>query len=180
VSSGAANFTGCTIDKASMGYQLTASSGALSPATSNTFTINAGTAAALNIVSGNNQSATVSTAFANPLVVIVTDANGNPVSGAQVTFQVVPASGGASATFAAKGCSSSTKSPVCVVTTKSTGQATTSTFTANGTAGSYTIVATTPSAPTLCRPPSTRPTTPDSRKAAGSGGRHLARHSGAL
>ena len=75
---------------------------------------------------------------------IVTDANGNPVSGAPVTFQVVPAAGGASATFAAKGCSSSTKSPVCVVATKSTGQATTSTFTANGTAGSYTIVATTP------------------------------------
>ena len=98
----------------------------------------------LKIVSGNNQSATVSTAFASPLTALVTDANGNPVSGASVTFQVVPASGGASATFAAKGCSSSTKSPVCVVTTKSDGQATTSTFTANSSPGNYTIVATTP------------------------------------
>ena len=96
-----------------------------------------------NIVSGNNQSAKVSTAFASPLTAIVTDVNGNPVPGVQVTFQV-QTPGAASATFAAKGCSSSTKQPVCVVTTKSDGQATTSTFTANSSPGNYTIVATTP------------------------------------
>ncbi len=45
-----------------------------------------GAAASTSVVSGSGQSATVGTAFANPLVVIVKDANGNPVPGVVVNF----------------------------------------------------------------------------------------------
>ncbi len=44
------------------------------------------TPASIAVSSGSGQSAVVNTAFANPLVVIVKDASGNPVSGATVTF----------------------------------------------------------------------------------------------
>ncbi|MGH7227500.1 MAG: SBBP repeat-containing protein, partial [Gemmataceae bacterium] len=57
----------------------------------------AGSAAAISAVSGGGQSATIGAAFANPLVVNVTDASNHPVSGATVTF-TAPASG-ASASF---------------------------------------------------------------------------------
>jgi sugar lactone lactonase YvrE len=45
-----------------------------------------GPAAGIAAVSGSGQSATVGTTFAAPLVVLVKDANGNPVSGANVNF----------------------------------------------------------------------------------------------
>ncbi len=79
------------------------------------------TPAAINAVSGGGQSATIGQAFANPLVVNVTDANGNPVSGATVTF-TAPSSG-ASATLSSM-----------TATTSSNGNASV-TATANGTAG---------------------------------------------
>jgi hypothetical protein len=44
------------------------------------------TATTMTIVSGNNQSATVATAAGAPLVVKVTDQNGAPLSGVQVSF----------------------------------------------------------------------------------------------
>ncbi len=47
--------------------------------------------------SGAGQSATVASAFANPLVATVTDQYGNPVSGVTVTF--TPPGTGASGTF---------------------------------------------------------------------------------
>lgn len=60
-------------------------SGASSPATfSETGT--AGAPASIAAVSGSGQSANVGSNFANPLVVVVKDANSNPVSGATVTF----------------------------------------------------------------------------------------------
>src|SRR5579871_3608870 len=52
----------------------------------------AGPAAHLNIVSGNNQSGPVNTQLGSPLVVVVTDANSNAVSGQTVTF--TPTGGG--------------------------------------------------------------------------------------
>lgn len=52
----------------------------------------AGPAAQVQAVQGGGQSATVSTAFAQPLVVRVTDAHANPVEGAAVSF-AAPASG---------------------------------------------------------------------------------------
>ena len=49
----------------------------------------AGSATAITVKSGNSQSAIVGNAVTNPLTVTVTDANGNPVSGAQVDFAVI-------------------------------------------------------------------------------------------
>lgn len=56
----------------------------------------AGPAAAIATMAGDNQSATVGTSVATPPSVKITDANGNAVSGVQVTFAV--ASGGGSIT----------------------------------------------------------------------------------
>jgi hypothetical protein len=47
-----------------------------------------GTASTIVLVSGDVQTGTVATAIANPIMVKVKDANGNPVSGATVTFAV--------------------------------------------------------------------------------------------
>ena len=92
----------------------------------------------LSIVSGSPQSATVGTAFANPLVIQDVDQFNNPVSGATVTF-AAPASG-ASGTF------SSTSNRISTAVTGSNGLATSSTFTANTTAGvSYSVSASAPS-----------------------------------
>jgi len=45
-----------------------------------------GAASTLTVVSGSGQTTTYGSEFANPLVVVVKDANGNPVSGVVVTF----------------------------------------------------------------------------------------------
>ena len=87
--------------------------------------------ASITATSGTPQTAPVNTAFASPLVVKVTDANGAPVSNVAVTY-TAPTSG-ASGTFAGG---------VSTVTTDSQGRAASPTFTANGTAGSYTVTAT--------------------------------------
>ncbi len=95
---------------------------------STTVTITAKTTGyTLTIVSGSPQSATVNTAFANPLVVQDLDQYNNPVTGATVTF-TAPASG-ASGTFA------STSNRITTATIGTNGQATSSVFTANTTAG---------------------------------------------
>lgn len=62
--------------------------------TGSAITVSAGAADSIAVASGNNQSAKFSTAVPEPLVVSVTDAYGNPVSGAAVTFEV--SSGGGS------------------------------------------------------------------------------------
>jgi hypothetical protein len=91
----------------------------------------AGPPATITVTSGTPQSATISTAFAAPLVVTVTDAGSNPVSGVLVTF-AAPTSG-ASGTFA---------SGVNTATTNASGIATSAVFTANATAGGpYTVTA---------------------------------------
>lgn len=88
----------------------------------------AGAAAAIAVVSGTPQSATVNTAFAAPLVVEVRDAFGNLVPGATVAF-TAPGTG-ASATFAPA-------SP----TTSGAGRAQT-TATAGTARGAYSVTAT--------------------------------------
>jgi hypothetical protein len=86
----------------------------------------------LAVTSGAPQSATVTTAFAAPLVGTVT-MGGAPVSGAVVTF-TAPTTG-ATGTFAG-GVSTVT------VTASSSGVATSPVFTANTTAGAYSVTAT--------------------------------------
>jgi hypothetical protein len=79
----------------------------------------------VTISGGNNQSATVNTAFAAPLAVTVSSSAGEPVAGGVVTF-TAPSSG-ASAILSASSA-----------TLNSSGQASV-TAKANGTAGSYTV-----------------------------------------
>ena len=88
------------------------------------------------LYSGSPQSARVSTAFANPLTVLVTDSSGNPKSGITVSFTAVPAGSGASAASAAS------------AQTNAAGLASV-TATANATAGSYAVNATGAGLPTV-------------------------------
>ena len=73
-------------------YAITATVSGL-PAVTFSATNVAGTAAAVTAHSGSGQSTRVTTAFTNPLVALVTDAFGNPVSGASVTFTAAPRGG---------------------------------------------------------------------------------------
>jgi uncharacterized repeat protein (TIGR01451 family) len=86
------------------------------------------TPATLSPVSGSGQSAQVNTAFAAALVVKVLDAQGAPVSGLVVHFQL-PAMG-ASAVFTSGG-------QIADAVTNDQGLATSPALTANGTVGSY-------------------------------------------
>jgi hypothetical protein len=96
------------------------------------FEVVAGAPATVAVQSGSPQSSTVKISFASALVALVTDANGNPVSGVSVTF-TAPSSG-ASGTFA-------NTTTTTTATTASNGQATASAFTANTVAGGYTVSA---------------------------------------
>jgi hypothetical protein len=84
------------------------------------------TPASITVNGGGTQTTQISTAFATPLAVTVTDAAGNPINSSSVTF-TAPSSG-ASGTF-------SNSSNTITVSTNSSGVATASTFTANGTTG---------------------------------------------
>lgn len=104
-------------------------------------TVGAAAAANITATSGGGQSATVGTAFTNPLVATVTDTYGNLKPGASVTFSAP--SSGASSTFTSGGnCTSNPQTYQCVATTNASGVATSSTFTANATRSAYTISAT--------------------------------------
>jgi hypothetical protein len=116
-------------------YSVTATvAGVATPATFVGLTNTAATAAAtIAAVSGSGQSAGLNTAFANPLVVSVTDASGHPVAGAVVTF-TAPSSG-PGATFPG-GATTATG------VTNASGTATAPVITANRTAGGpYVITA---------------------------------------
>ncbi|MGC8626650.1 MAG: hypothetical protein ACP5VR_03680 [Acidimicrobiales bacterium] len=93
-----------------------------------------GVPATVQATSGGGQSATVGTAFAQPLQVTVTDAYGDPVAGADVNFAVV-AEDGAGATFVGGGTSAQE-------TTNAEGQATSPVLEAGTTAGSFYVTAT--------------------------------------
>ncbi|MES1205573.1 MAG: Ig-like domain-containing protein, partial [Pseudomonadota bacterium] len=106
-------------------YSATASVSGVGMAATFALTNTAGAAASVMAVSGGAQTTIAGNAFGAPLVVIVKDSYGNPLSGVTVTFSA-PASG-ASGTLSA---------PTAV--TNGAGQATT-TVTANATAGTYTV-----------------------------------------
>ena len=95
------------------------------------FTVIAGAAATLMLTSGNSQSGLGLASLASPLVVTVTDANGNPVSGTSVTFAIATVPGSAT------GQSLSATN----TTTAANGQAS-STLTLGNTVGTYTVTAT--------------------------------------
>lgn len=80
------------------------------------------------------QEAAVDTGYAQPLQARVTDANGNPVQGAVVTFSIAPGSSGASASFLGGEPSA---------TTDSNGLATSPPLMANGVPGRFTASAST-------------------------------------
>ena len=88
--------------------------------------------ASIAMTAGNSQKARAGHAFARALQVRVTDAAGNSVKNAAVTFTAVPGVNGASGTF-------SSSAPVM---TNANGYATASTLTANGVAGAFTVTAT--------------------------------------
>jgi hypothetical protein len=89
---------------------------------------------------GSGQSAMIGTTYASPLEARVTDANGNGVSGIQVSFTVNPSTAGAGGTF---------NSTATTVTTDANGYALVGTtasllapdFTANGIVGTFTVSA---------------------------------------
>jgi len=89
--------------------------------------------ASVTISGGNNQSATIFTAFTTPLSVTVKDANSVAIPSQNVTF-TAPGNG-SSGTF-------SNSTGTISVSTNSSGLASPGTFTANSKAGSYTVTAT--------------------------------------
>ena len=81
-----------------------------------------------------SQEATVNGSYGQPLQARVTDANGNPVQGAAVTFAIVPGPTGASASFLGGQPSA---------TTDSNGLATSPALMANGVPGRFSVTAST-------------------------------------
>ncbi|MCU1391431.1 MAG: sle [Ilumatobacteraceae bacterium] len=78
---GVAVFAGCAIDRAAATYTLTATSGALTPATSPPFPVAVGAASQL-VFSSQPAGATVGSALAAQPAIAVEDAGGNPVPSA--------------------------------------------------------------------------------------------------
>ncbi len=127
--SGMATSSTFTANATAGAYAVTATVAGLTPAS---FSLTNITGAVISITptGGTPQSATVNAAFAVPLAATVM-ANGSPVSGATVTFEVPAA--GPSGTFAGG---------VNTATTDVNGVATSAPFTANGSVGTYTVTAT--------------------------------------
>ena len=82
---GTATFAGLSVDRAGAGKQLTATSGSASPATSSTFTVTAGTPTAIAFAQQPSGAAS-GAAVTPPVVVRVTDAATNAVSGVIVAL----------------------------------------------------------------------------------------------
>jgi hypothetical protein len=132
-SSGVATSSTFTANTTAGAYMVMASAPNAQSVTYN-MTNTAGPAAGLTVASGNNQSATVSTAYANPLAVQVVDSHGNPVSDAGLNVTFAAPGSGASGTF---GNGTATETDM----TNASGVATSSTFKANATTGGYTVTA---------------------------------------
>jgi adhesin/invasin len=93
------------------------------------------------------QSAPVNSDYAQELSVQVFDADGNPVSGATITFTLGTAGGGGAGVVSSAGASFSDGSAQATATTDSDGIATSPHFTANGTIGSFSATATVANVP---------------------------------
>lgn len=100
-----------------------------------------GTVSSVSATQGGGQSAAVGQAFASPLQVTVTDAFGDPVSGATVDFAVVSTSG-AGATFIGGGSNASEQ-------TGGNGLATSPALVAGTTAGTFAVDATVSGVPSV-------------------------------
>src|SRR5881396_1605795 len=128
VGSGAATFNGLAITGAVGDYALRFESGSLTPATSGTITLGAGTATQLTITTPPSPTAASGAAFTPQPVIQVRDAAGNPVGGAGVPVTAVIASGPAGATLSN-----------ATATTLASGAATFTGLAITGSAGSYTL-----------------------------------------
>ena len=129
---GKATFNDLSIDKVGT-YTLTGTADGYTSADTSAVTITAGRATNIAVHSGSPQTTPVGTEFAEPVVALVTDSAGNPVSGQVVQFATP--SGGASGTFTANN-----NNQLNVITgadgTASAG------VRANNTAGAYSVQAT--------------------------------------
>ena len=106
-----------------------------------------GVPATIAPLSPASQSATVSTRYAQPLQAQVLDANGNPVTGANVTFSLGSGggggAGGSGSGAGSAGASFDSGQSQASALTNSSGIATSPMFTANSVAGKFTAAATT-------------------------------------
>src|SRR5207247_1319942 len=99
VTGGAATVSGLAINGAAGDYTLRFESAGLSPATSSTIAVGAGTAPQLPLAAVPSPTATSGAAFGQQPVLQVRDAAGNPAGGAGVPVTAVIASGPAGATL---------------------------------------------------------------------------------
>ncbi len=133
-SSGTATSPTLTANAVAGTYSVSATAAGVTTPVTFALTNTAGAPSVITAVSGGNQTASVNTAFATPLVVTVKDSSGNPVANVNVTFTASAATSGASALF---GTAAST-----TVQTNASGTATSPTLTANAIAGTYSVTAT--------------------------------------
>ncbi len=121
-----------TAGAAAGGYVCTISTPGVTSITTMLTNVDPAVAVSLIYLSGSGQATTASTAFANPLRIMVADGLGGPVSGVNVTFTAP----GASAS-----CTMGGSNVQVVASAVSTGIAATSTPIANATNGTYNVVA---------------------------------------
>jgi protocatechuate 3,4-dioxygenase beta subunit len=100
-----------------------------------------GLPAAISAVGTSSQEAAVNSQYPQPLQARVTDANGNPVQGATVSFSVAPGPTGAGAAFLGAG--------QATATTNADGVATSPPLLANASAGRFTAAASTDGVSTI-------------------------------
>ncbi len=118
-------------------YTVTATTTAISGTASFTLTNSAaGLPSSIAASAGVKQSAIIGATYAQALQVKVTDANGNPVQGVEVTFAAGSSSSGASGSFVGSG-------PSAMAVTGSDGVAVSPELQANEVVGTFTVTATT-------------------------------------
>src|SRR5213075_148613 len=128
IGSGAATCNGLAINGSAGSYTLRFESGTLTPATSGTITLGAGTATQLTITTQPPATAASGAALNQQPVIQVRDAVGNPAGGAGVQVTAVIASGPAGATLSNASA-----------TTLASGAAAFNGLAINGAAGDYTL-----------------------------------------